>query len=107
MNMARVWEIWKCEQYEKTTDAEVRQRITELKKDLVAAGAPKVQIVSGWYGEDMGKYIFIVEHADAGAFGNTSAKIFADKNYEAQNNARQKNPKIMWVSGGLWVEEDL
>ena len=55
MNMARVWEIWKCEQYEKTTDAEVRQRITELKKDLVAAGAPKVQIVSGWYGEDMGK----------------------------------------------------
>jgi hypothetical protein len=48
----------------------------------------------------------LVQHASHEAFGVSAAKIFADKNWESQNAERQKNPKIMWKSGGIWVEED-
>ena len=49
----------------------------------------------------------VMEHESFEDFGKSAAKIFADKNWEAQSAERQKNPKIQWKSGGTWVEEEI
>jgi hypothetical protein len=103
--MPQVWEVWKLDAYEKTTDADARVRIKEFVTDLRAATGAEVKVMSGWYGEES-SYIFLVQHEDHEAFGKSAAKIFSDKKWEAQNAERQKNPKIMFKSGGTWVEED-
>jgi hypothetical protein len=103
--MAQVWEVWKCDAYEKITDADARARLKEFAKDLREATGAKVKVMSGWYGED-NAYVILVKHESHEAFGKSAAKLFADKNWEAQNADRQKNPKIMFKSGGTWVEED-
>ncbi|MEI7697807.1 MAG: hypothetical protein WCJ16_06670 [Actinomycetes bacterium] len=104
--MAKVWEIWKADAYEKTTDADARARLTELVKDVRAASGAEVKVMSGWYGED-NAYIVMVQHDSHEAFGKTAGKVFADKTLEARSAERQKNPKIQWKSGGIWVEEDI
>ena len=103
--MPQVWEVWKADAYEKTTDTDARARVKEFVKDLRVATGANVKVMSGWYGED-NSFILWVQHASHEAFGVSAAKIFADKNWESQNAERQKNPKIMWKSGGIWVEED-
>ncbi len=104
--MAQVWEVWKCDAYEKTTDADARTRLKEFVKDLRVATGAQVKVMSGWYGED-NAYVILVQHNSFEDFGKSAAKIFADKNWEAQSAERQKNPKIQWKSGGTWVEEEI
>ena len=104
--MAKVWEVWKLDAYEKTSDKEARSRLEEFVKDLKTATGAQVKVMSGWYGED-NAYIILVKHDSHEAFGKSAAKIFSDKNWEAQSAERQKNPKIMFKSGGIWVEEDM
>ena len=104
--MPKVWEVWKLDAYEKTVDTEARGRLNEFVKDLRAATGAEVKVMSGWYGED-NAFIILVKHDSHEAFGASAAKIFSDKNWEAQNAERQKSPKIMFKSGGIWVEEDI
>ena len=104
--MAEVWEVWKLDGYEKTTDVEVRARLQEFVSDLRAATGAQIKVMSGWYGED-NAYVIIVQHASHEDFGKVAAKLYADKNWEAQTAERQKNPKMQWKSGGTWVGEDL
>jgi hypothetical protein len=104
--MAQVWEVWKCDAYEKTTDADARTRLKEFVGDLRVATGAQVKVMSGWYGED-NAYVILVQHGSFEDFGKSAAKIFADKNWEAQSAERQKNPKIQWKSGGTWVEEEI
>ena len=104
--MAKVWEVWKLDAYEKTADIEARTRLEEFVRDLRVATGAEVKVMSGWYGED-NAFIILVKHDSHEAFGKSAAKIFSDKNWEAQNAERQKSPKIMFKSGGIWVEEDI
>ena len=104
--MAKVGEIWKLDGYEKTPDVEVRARIKELKADFERASGTEVRVMSGWYGEE-NQYIMVIEHASHEAFGAASAKAFADEPMKENQAKRQQNPKVMFKSGGTWVEENL
>jgi hypothetical protein len=104
--MPQVWEVWKVDAYEKTTDADARARLKEFVSDLRDATGAKVKVMAGWYGEE-NSYVILVKHESHEAFGKAAAKVFADKKWEAQNADRQKNPKIMFKSGGVWVEEEI
>ena len=104
--MAKVWEIWKLDGYEKTPDSEVRARVKEIQADFAAASGAEIRVMSGWYGEE-NQYILLVEHKDHEAFGIASGKVFSDEKLKASQDARQKNPKVMFKSGGIWVEENL
>ena len=104
--MAKVWEIWKLDGYEMTPDVEVRARLKELRDDFARASGTEVRVMSGWYGEE-NQYIMLVEHASHEAFGAASSKAFHDQTMKDNQEARQKNPKVMFKSGGIWVEETL
>ena len=80
--MPQVWEVWKLDAYEKTTDADARARLKEFVKDLRAASGAEVKVMSGWYGED-NAYVILVQHESHEAFGKAAAKVFSDKNREA------------------------
>ena len=104
--MADVWEVWKLDAYENISDADARTRLKEFVHDLRAASGAQIKVMSGWYGED-NAYVILVQHASHEDFGKVAAKMHADKNWEAQTAERQKNPKIMFKSGGTWVGEDI
>jgi hypothetical protein len=104
--MAKVWEVWKIDAFEMTPDVEVRARIKELRDDFAAASGVEVRVMSGWYGEE-NQYVMLLEHSSHEAFGASAGKVFMDANLKKQQEARQKNPKVMFKSGGIWVEETL
>lgn len=72
--MAQVWEVWKCDAYEKTTDADARTRLKDFVKDLRVATGAEVKVMSGWYGED-NSFVILVQHGSFEDFANQLRKF--------------------------------